>query len=87
MATIRRGKGRGWSVERGLRVPLSRWEETALWRVAQGDAWQRDLAPQHLRRLMQLALVLEIDGKLALTPIGHKRSALIQRPPQWTSSK
>jgi hypothetical protein len=62
-------------MDRGLRVPLSPREEAALRRVAQGNLRHRDLTREHRRRLKQLALILEIDGKLALTEIGRARAA------------
>jgi hypothetical protein len=62
-------------MDRGLRVPLSPREEAALRRVAQGSVRHHDLPPEHRRRLKRLALILEIDGKLALPEIGRARTA------------
>jgi hypothetical protein len=61
-------------MDRGLRVPLSPREETALKRVTQGGLQHHDLARECRRRLKRLALIQEIDGKLALTEIGRART-------------
>lgn len=65
-------------MDRGLRVPLSPREESALRRVAQGSVQYQDVASEHRRRLKRLALIHEIDGKLVLTTIGHKRAASLR---------
>ena len=67
---------------RGLRAPLSPREEATLLRVAQGNAGLDDVADDHLRRLMQLELVYEVDGMLALTEFGLKRIEP-RKPQKW----
>jgi hypothetical protein len=66
-------------MDRGLRIPLSPREQAALLRVAQGSVRHQDLAREHRRRLKRLALIQEIDGKLALTEIGRARTASMDR--------
>ena len=66
-------------MDRGLSIPLSPREETALRRVAQGSVRHQDLASEHRRRLTQLALIQEIDGMLALTAMGRERTASPER--------
>ena len=71
---------------RGLRAPLSPREESALLRVAWGDARPNDLASEHLRRLALLELIREIDGKLALTELGRERVAP-SKPEKWIADE
>ena len=72
---------------RGLRAPLSPREESALRRVAQGDARRQDLASEHLRRLALLELIQDIDGKLALTETGRQRIAPSPKPEKWVADR
>jgi hypothetical protein len=69
-----------------LRAPLSPREESALLRVAHGDACLQDLASEHLRRLTLLELIQEIDGKLALTELGRERAAP-SKPEKWIADR
>ena len=68
-------------MDRGLRAPLSTREETALRRVALGNARRQDLAFAHRRRLKQLDLVKETHGRLALTETGREQVASITPKP------
>jgi hypothetical protein len=70
-------------MDRGLRVPLSLREEAALVRVAAGSARRQDLASDHRRRLKHLDLIVEIDGKLALTDTGRERIVPSPKPTKW----
>jgi len=66
----------GVSMERGLLVELSPNEETALQRIAQGLMLTTDMAPQHLARLKQLALIEETGTNFRLTALGTRRLEL-----------
>ncbi|WP_428672015.1 hypothetical protein [Reyranella sp.] len=70
---------------RGLRAPLSPREESALLRVAQGNAGAHDVADEYFRRLVLLELVQEIDGKLVLTELGRERVA--PKPEKWIADE
>jgi hypothetical protein len=56
---------------RGLLAPLSPHEETAFRKVGFGDP--APLAPQHLRRLLQLDLIEWNGWRWALTATGQRR--------------
>ena len=71
---------------RSLRAPLSPREESALLRVARGDARPQDLASEHIRRLALLELIREKDGKLALTELGRERVAP-PKPEKWVADE
>ena len=71
---------------RGLRAPLSPREESALLRVARGEARPQDLASEHIRRLALLELIHESDGKLALTELGRVRLAP-SKPEKWIADE
>jgi hypothetical protein len=66
----------GVPMERGLLVELSPNEETALQRIAQGLMLTTDMAPQHLARLKQLALIEETGTNFRLTALGRRRLEL-----------
>jgi hypothetical protein len=61
------------SMERGLIVPLSPNEQTALRRVANGISKPKHLRAASVARLKLLALVEERDGLIWLTPLGATR--------------
>ncbi len=60
-------------VERGLLVPLSPNEQTALRRVANGISRPKHLRAASVARLKRLALVEEHEGHIRLTPLGTRR--------------
>ena len=60
-------------MERGLRVPLSPNEQTALRRVANGISKPRHLRATSIARLKLLALVEEREGRILLTSLGTRR--------------
>jgi hypothetical protein len=60
-------------MERGLLVPLSPNEQTALRRVANGISKAKHLRATSLQRLKHLALVEERDGRIKLTALGERR--------------
>ena len=60
---------------RALLAPLSPHEETALRKVGSGSSGP--LAPEHIRRLLQLELI-EWDGwRWALTETGQRRYGVV----------
>jgi hypothetical protein len=65
---------------RGLLAQLSPNEENSLRRIARGD---QDLPESHIHKLKRLDLVEEIDGSVALTDVGTKRHAKLDRPEKW----
>ena len=56
---------------RGMFIPLSPFEETALCKIGYGADDPLDQA--HVRRLLQLKLVVWSGSKLSLTPLGQQR--------------
>lgn len=58
---------------RGLLVPLSSHEQTALQQVASGISEPNDLRATSLARLKMLALVEESEGLIRLTALGTQR--------------
>jgi hypothetical protein len=56
---------------RGMLAPLSRFEETALRKVAAEDSERP--APEHARRLLQLDLILWDGLEWCLTKAGRRR--------------
>ncbi len=64
---------------RGLLVPLSPNEQTALRRVANGISKPKHLRPTSLQRLKMLALVEEREGRIRLTSLGEQR-CLAEKP-------
>jgi hypothetical protein len=60
-------------MDRGLTVSLSPNEEVTLRRIALGVAKAKHLRPQDVTRLIQLGLVADGDGRLALTDTGRQR--------------
>ena len=60
-------------MERGLLAPLSPNEQTALQQVANGISKAKQLRTSSLRRLKQLALVEEREGRIKLTALGMRR--------------
>lgn len=66
----------GVPMERGLLVELSPNEETALQRIAQGLMLTTEMAPRHLARLKQLALIEETGTNFRLTALGRRRLEL-----------
>ena len=63
--------GEGEAAMRGMHAPLSRFEETALFKVAFGSA--EALAPDHVRRLLQLDLITWNGWRWSLTAAGRQR--------------
>lgn len=68
---------------RGMLAPLSPNEEITLRRVALGFGVPDRLPPQHVDRLVNLALVEQVDGALRLTELGLQRYASLERPVKW----
>ena len=58
---------------RGSNAPLSRFEETALRKVGFGS--EEVLDPQHVKRLLQLDLIVWDGWRWRLTPVGRQRYA------------
>ena len=71
---------------RGILAPLSPNEEITLRRVALGFGAPERLAPRHVQRLQQLALIEASDGGLRLTELGLQRYADLERPAKWASA-
>ena len=67
-------------MERGLLVPLSPNEQTALRRVANGISKPKHLSAVSVARLKLLALVEEREGRIWLTPLGATRCRTDVRP-------
>jgi hypothetical protein len=68
---------------RGILAPLSPHEEITLRRVALGFGARDRLPAPHVERLVNLALVEEVDGALRLTELGLQRYASLERPVKW----
>ncbi len=68
-------------MERGLMVPLSPNEESALRRVANGISKPKHLRAGSVARLKSLALVEELDGRIRLTALGVQRCAAARSTP------
>ena len=68
---------------RGLLVPLSPNEQTALRRVANGISKPKQLRSTSLERLKALALVEEKEGRIRLTALGAQR-CLAEKPADET---
>lgn len=70
---------------RGILAPLSPNEEITLRRIALGFGTPDRLAPRHVQRLQQLALIEEANGELRLTELGLQRYASLERPAKWAT--
>jgi len=60
-------------MDRGLKAPLSPYEEVTLRRIALGVAHPADLAGTDVDRLKCLLLIEEFNGTLRLAPMGKQR--------------
>jgi hypothetical protein len=60
-------------MERGLLEPLSLHDEVTLRRIALGISKAKHLPAGDVAHLLRLFLVVENDGRLTLTDIGHQR--------------
>jgi hypothetical protein len=75
------GSSQGDPMDRGLSAPLSPNEEVTLRRVALGITGRGELRAANLARLIDLLLVEEIDGRLALSDLGWQRYQLLPKAP------